>query len=285
MCLALLCAGTARHVAASDLIVEWTAPPECPDKEKLTSRIEDSLGDAVTRNLTAATRVTRASDSGAYRAVVTITSAAGPRERTLENSSCEILTDSVALVIALIAVSSSPTSSDEGGDSVALAISAHATALAGAMPNLAFGAGGALAVELFGALRLEWSGTYYAKQTATFDRSSIGAEFELLRFGLRGCLLWSFGALELAPCAGADLYRLEGAGFGGSEQKRGEAYLGGPALGGFGRVRLSSWLALTLAADGSVPVSRRRFVYPDRGALLQPSAVLFQVFVAPEVQF
>jgi hypothetical protein len=288
VCCLLLWLGTARSVSASELAIDWRAPPECPDQAELVSRVSRLLGGVVKSNLTAATDVTRAGD--AYRARLRITSSAGFGERTLENTRCEILTDSVALVIALSAAPSPGLKSDgetaQGGEDLALAVSAHGTAVSGPLPRVAVGVGGALAVEALSALRFELSGTYYGGQSKAFDQTTLGGNFNLLRFGARGCRIWSFGAFAFGPCLGAEIYYLTASGFGGVAKHDGEAIVWGPALGVFGRLRLLTAFAIYLAADGVAPVSRRVFVFSDVvGPLHRTSAVAFQLFIAPEVRF
>jgi hypothetical protein len=262
-------------------MIEWKAPAECPSESDMLSRVERSLGDAdrAQANLSAAARVTRT--SGGYRAAVRIQTRAGSGERSLENANCEILADSVALVIALSASDSTP-STDRG---LTLALSAHASALSGPLPSFGFGAGGALAVEGLWALRFELSGSYYAAQSLTYEQTNVGARFQLLRFGARVCRLWGVGPFDFAPCLGAQIYRIAGDGFGGMKRDNGTAYLWGPALGVFTRLRLFSVFAVVLAADATALTSRRRFIYSDLGPLHKPAALAFQLFIAPEVQF
>jgi hypothetical protein len=261
-------------------MLEWKAPAECPSESDMVSRVERSLGDdAAQANLSAAAQVTRTSRG--YRAAVRIQTRAGSGERSLENSNCEILADSVALVIALSA-SDSTRSPDRG---LTLALSAHASAVSGPLPALGLGAGGALALEGLWALRLELSGSYYAEQSLTYEQTTVGARFQLLRFGARACRLWSVGPFDFAPCVGAQLYRIAGTGFGGMKYDSGTAYLWGPALGVFTRLRVFSIFAVVFAADATVLTSRRRFVYSDLDVLHRPAALAFQLFIAPEVQF
>jgi hypothetical protein len=56
--LAVLFLGSAQRVAASGLVIEWTAPPECPDKAHIEARVVRSFGDAARANLTATGDVT-----------------------------------------------------------------------------------------------------------------------------------------------------------------------------------------------------------------------------------
>jgi hypothetical protein len=278
--------GTAREVEASELIVVWTAPPECPDEADVLSEVEDSLGDGANVNLTATAIVTRA--AGVFRAHVHVTSPAGLGERVLENSRCELLAESVAVVIALSAPRGSERRklASESSAGLAPALSAHAAAVVGPLPHPALGAGGTFALEGLAALRFELGGTYYAGQSATFDRMSIGARFQLLAFGARACRVWVLRAYELAPCLGARLYRIAGRGFGGMLQSSGDLLMWGPALGVLGRVRLLHQLALMLTMDGVVPFPRRTFVFSDVDPPLhRPSVFAWQLFFGPEVRF
>ena len=248
----------------------------------MLSSVERSLGDAADVNLTATAHVTRA--AGLYRARVHITSPVGLGERILENTRCELLAESVALVIALSAPHSAG-ARRKPARGLSPALSAHAAAVVGPLPRLALGAGGTLGVEGIAALRLDLSGTYYAHQSSTFDEMNAGARFGLLAFGVRGCRIWAIGSLELAPCLGAQFYRITGEGFGGMVSLDRGSLMWGPALGVLGRLRLLEQLALCLMVDGVVPVSRRRFVFSDvEGPLHRPSAFAFQLFVGPEVR-
>ncbi len=280
----LLCASNARRAAAAEVLIEWTAPAECPDHANIASRVEVALGGTATTNLTATVHLTRV--AGGFRAELRITSSAGTGERALEHRDCEILAQSVALLIALSASGTPSTKQTKSRDhDLTFRISAHAAAVSGAVPGIGLGAGGAVALEGLWGLRLELNGTYYAKRTKTFRGTNIGAHFRLLRFGARICRVWSLGVLDLAPCAGAQLYRIHGAGFGGEQQTDDAAHIVAPTAGAFGRLQLSSHIGAFVAADGVVPASRRRFVYSDLGTLHRPAIVVFQGFVAFEVQF
>ena len=274
--LALQSTVVAHAAVGPNFTIDWKAPSGCPRQDNVRSRVKHALGDdSAQAGLSAVVNVTQNSDT--YRAEIRTRSSAGSGERIVENSSCEILADSVALVIALSAVYPE----DRG---LSLAISGHGTAVSGPLPSLAWGAGGGLALEGFWALRFEVSASYYAERSSTYPRMDIGARFKLLRFGLRGCRVWSFGPFDLAPCVGAQVYRIAGEGFGGMKYSTGTSYLWGPALGVFSRLR-GSFVGVVLAADATIPVSRQSFTYIDLGPLHRPASLAFQLFLAPEVQF
>jgi hypothetical protein len=222
-----------------------------------------------------------------YRAKLLIrsTQAEDAGERTLENSDCSILADSVALVIALSAADGARDMRAASAETLRLGVSAHAAALSGTLPRVAFGAGVDLAAEGFWSLRTELSATLYLDQNERFAGRQIGATFRLISFAARVCRIWAFGRLELAPCLGAQLSRIAAQGFGGTQHSLGSASVVAPSLGLFVRLRLFSRFFVRLAADLAVPIERRRFVYTDLGLLHQPAALAGQLFLAPELQF
>jgi hypothetical protein len=279
--LALTCFGMTRPAAAAELALEWHAPVECPDRDELTSRVNRLLGGAVKSSFAAVTDVTRT--GGTYRARLRTTSSAGFGERALENVRCEDLADSVALVIALTAT---PANDDrQQNEGFRIAVAANANLALGPLANPALGLGAAIAAEGFSALRFELRGAYYFRQSTTFDGSSLGGDFDLLTFAARGCRLWSFGIVDLAPCIGVELYHVSSKGFGTTNTRSERNAWWGPALGLFARVRLTDAFAICLATDGVVPVARRPFVFPDVGELHRPSLVALQLLIAPEVRF
>jgi hypothetical protein len=215
---------------------------------------------------------------------VRIGNAKGVAERALENERCDILADSVALVIAL---SSDSARKPERGEPLAFAVSAHVSAISGPLKQLAFGFGGALAFEGFSSLRFELRGTHTLAQDTTYAGSSLGASFGLTTFAARGCRLWRFGMIELAPCIGADVHHVSAnaTGFGGAEERQGEATSWGPAAGLFSRLQLAKAFAIFIAAEGVVPLTKRSFVYADVGVLYRASDITLQLLVAPEVRF
>jgi hypothetical protein len=275
-----------QGVAPTELELAWSAPDECPDRAELTSRVSRLLGGVVKSKLTATTDVMRT--DGVYRARLRVTTSAGSGERILENRQCDTLADSVALVIALSvsgAADSSRAAEAESKERLALAVSAQGDALFGALPHPAVGVGGAIAVEGLLSLRLELRGAYYARQSTTFDNTTLGGRFGLVTFGARACRLWTLGGIDLAPCAGAEAYLVTATGFGGTVSRHQEASWWGPAVGLFGRMHLAKAFAVYVVADGVAPLSRRRFVFSDVGELYRPSVVALGLQAAAEVRF
>jgi hypothetical protein len=242
----------------------------------MTNRVARALGDVTPRApLNAAVRVTRAANG--YRAALRIQDA----QRTLENAQCDVLADSVALVIALSA-------SDNGSPSqthLVLAVAALGSTVIGPLPKPAFGAGMSAALE--GALSLRWeiSGSYYAAQSLSYDQLRVGADFRMFRVAARGCRVWSLGDVDLAPCLGVVVYGTYARGFGGTLQSSAVSYVWGPELSLLLRLRIARHFALQLSTGVSLAVGRQRFSYKDLGPLHQPALLPYQLLIAPEVLF
>jgi hypothetical protein len=285
--IALAGASAVHGAGPPEFELAWSAPDECPDRAELMSRVERLLGGVVKSKLTAEADVTHT--DGVYRARLRVVSAEGSGERVLENEQCDLLTDSVALVIALSASPPAESQPDdarpEDTERLSVLASAEGDVVFGSLPHPAFGAGGAIGVEGLSSLRFELRGAYYGRQSATFDGDTLGARFGLVTFGARACRLWSFGAADLAPCIGAEAYLVTATGFGGAVSRHQETSWWGPAVGLFGRMRVTRSFAVYFAVDGTAQLTSRRFVFSDVGELYRPTAVALELLVAPEVRF
>src|SRR3954463_2550147 len=91
-------AGPAQRAHAAELRLDWTAPPECPSARDLRARVARLVGSVPDPNLLAAVEVTRAAEG--YRAHLVLRGPSGFGERRLEDAQCDVLVDSVALLIA-----------------------------------------------------------------------------------------------------------------------------------------------------------------------------------------
>jgi hypothetical protein len=280
ICLALVLPMTARGAEAAELRIAWTAPAPCPSASDLKAQVLELMGGAVRSNLVAEVEVTRR--ERAYHAHITLREASGFGERHIEDARCDVLADSVAVLIALSIPS--PASADSGDD-LAVVVRPEAHISSGSLPLLAAGVGGAIAMEGVASLRLELHGAYYFPQSTTFPGTTLGGRFELLTVGACLCRTWTFGRLQGGPCLGAQVHHVSASGFGGSVQLPGSTSWWGPSLRLFGRVQLWSALGISLAVEGMVPMSRPQFVYADVDELHRVSAVALQVSAGPEVRF
>jgi hypothetical protein len=280
ICLALLMSTTARSASAAELRLDWQAPAACPSASDLKAHAVELLGGAVHSNLTAEVEVTRRERS--YHAHIILRGPNGFGERYIEDQRCDVLADSVAVLIAL---SIPPPARTDTQTKLALIIRPEARASFGALPLLATGVGGAIALEGVASLRLELHGAYFFPQSSTFAGTSLGGRFRLVTAGANLCRTWRFGRVHAGPCVGAQLHHVSASGFGGDVQLPGSTSWWGPTLRLFARVQLWSFLSVHVWVEGMVPVSRPQFVFSDLGELHRVSAVALQASAGPEVQF
>jgi hypothetical protein len=273
-----------KNATKPELRLQWMAPAGCPNEAEMLTRVERALGDNNRRAQLSATVDVTQRTSG-YRAVLRIQDQQRVGERTIEHAQCDVLAESVTLVIALSASDRDLADGNASGTPIVFAVSAHASTVLGPLPKPAFGVGVSAALE--GALSLRWelSGSYYAVQAASYHQMNVGANFQMVRLAARSCRIWSVGRLDLAPCLGAAVYRLDGQGFGGKLQTSGAAYVWGPELSLLVRLRFARYFALQLSGAAALALARQHFTYIDLGSLHQPAALAYQVLLAPEVLF
>jgi hypothetical protein len=280
ICLALLMSTIARSASAAELRLDWQAPASCPSASDLKAHAMELLGGAVHSKLFAQVEVTRRKSS--YQAHIILRGPNGFGERYIEDERCDVLADSVAVLIAL---SIPPPAQSNRAAELALIIRPEVRVSSGAVPLLATGVGGAIAVEGVASLRLELHGAYFLPQSSTFAGTELGGRFQLITAGANLCRTWSFGRVHAGPCVGAQLNLVSASGFGGDVQLPGSASWWGPTLRLFGRVQLWSFLSIHVSVEGMVPVSRPQFVFSDVGELHRVSAVALQASAGPEVRF
>jgi hypothetical protein len=282
LCLALLWSlrSSAQGAHAAELRIDWTAPPECSTARDLKVRVMNLLGSVPHPSLLATVEVTRSAPG--YRAHVVLRGPSGFGERRLEDARCDVLVDSVAVLIALSIPS--PASPDTGRE-LSLVLRPEARVSSGPLPFPAAGGGAAIAVEGVASLRLELHGGYYFPQSTTFEQTTLGSDFKLLTVGACICRLWSFESVQWGPCVGAEVHHVSASGFGGVNQRPGSTTFWGPSLRLFARAQLLPHFGISVAIEGAVPITRPQFVFSDGGRLHRVAAVALQASVGPEVRF
>ncbi len=281
LCLALVwsLAGPAQRAHAAELRIDWTAPPECVSARDLRARIFQLVGSVPHSSLLATVEVTQPAQN--YSAHVVLRGASGFGERVLEDASCDVLAENVAMVIAL----SVPGPANQAGRGLSLALWPEAQLLLGTLPLTAAGAGAAVAIEGLGSFRFELHGAYYVPQSSTFEQTAFGGEFQLYTIGACVCRLWSFGKLHLGPCLGAEVQHVSASGFGGATQQPGSTSWWGPSFRWFARAQLWPVFGINIAVEGVVPMVRPQFTYSDFQVLHRVGPVALQVSLGPEVRF
>jgi hypothetical protein len=282
LCLALVwsLASSAQRAHGAELRIDWTAPPECSSARDLRARITNLTGRVPHSSLLATIEVTPSAHG--YRAHVVLRGPSGFGARVLEDARCDVLVDSVAVLIALSIPSSA---SADAGQAPSLVLWPEARVSSGPLPLAALGVGGAIAVEGLDSFRLEVNGAYYVPQSTTFEQTTLGGHLQLFTVGACVCRLWSFESVHWGPCVGAEVYHVSASGFGGASQLSGSTTWWGPSLRLLARAELLPVFGISVAVEGAVPISRPRFVFSDVGVLHRVGLVELQVSVGPEVRF
>jgi hypothetical protein len=158
---------------------------------------------------------------------------------------------------------------------------------AATLPSPAVGASFTLAWQP-GRARIELEARTWAPQTHTLEAFAAGARFSMTSLGARGCwAVWrsALGRVEFGACAGVDLQRVAAPGRGVDSSYDASAAWAALTPGGLGRLVLTPWLALRARLEGSVPLSRPRFVIEGAGDLHRPAALSAGAAFGMELSF
>ncbi len=307
--------GVAR--AADALHFRWTAPDGCPNEADVRAaslRGVDAESADETLEVEALVETIDAAEKP-WRVKLSTRRGESRGEREIVAGTCDGVAEATAVLVALamssrdvafelpIEEASRPSGESRPPDDSrpsdakraarspsrsrarAFAFGASLAADSSALPRFAVG-GSLTAAWTPGRARLELDGRVWSSQSASMATSSTGARFSMRTLGGRAC--WSAvrsGALEVSPCAGADVNFVTGAGYGTTRDVEGDAAWTVIAAGGLVRLRLTPWLALRSRIEAAVPVTRPTFVVENVGDLHQPSAWTGLVSVGLEVNF
>lgn len=264
-------------VAAAPPVIQWAAPPECPDQAEIAARTARLMGPQLEPNLTAQIGVSRT--AAGYRARMQIATPSGAGTRELEDAQCDRLADEVALVLAL----SSPTPPPSRPAGPRWTVAAFGGAVLGPLPAPAAAARIGLGVE-WARLRVELHVSYSLAQTKAFGDGVLSGQFQLASGGAQAGLPLHFGLLELAPNVGVELEHFEVHGEGGVSRRTGYATSWGPALGLQARLRVAGPWAVVLATEGTLLLLRPRFVFSDAGTLHRPALWALNAWLGVEIR-
>ena len=291
--------------------IELAEPILCTSTSDLSSRVSRALGQAFEQVVGPSFSIGLRSDATGFQARLEVAgdAATAPRLRTFRASTCEELTEALALAIALAlqstsergdtatsgvpktAASTSPAavadvappldaaepSSEEPGP--ALGVRAAFVADTGSLPRPALGAaaGARLAWAAFElsaeALLLPKSGG----SVDTGDPTSPGAELGLVTGALLACVPLQTGAsaIQVSGCAGAELGRLWGTGTRVAAPHTKLAWWSAARVDLDAEWALSTTpFALGLTVTAAAPLIRDDFVLKDIGSVHQPASVV-----------
>jgi hypothetical protein len=258
------CIGLAATGAAQPIALEWSAPPECPDREWVIAEVQRLVSAEVLDREFAAQAVMTA-EAGRYHIAITTSSADGHGERSLSASSCERLAETAAVVIAL-AVDAAAFTREQvvPDDGVEALLGVSLLGEAGSLPKVT----GALAlrggIAFVGAVtgRLEaWASTSTSQDVPAQTGVPGGASVRMIfAGGVRGCLLGSWAPIEVGGCAGIELGALQASAFGISDPGSTIAPWLGIPLGALFTLRATEWLGVLVGIDLVLAPLAPRFV-------------------------
>jgi hypothetical protein len=298
----------AEPAARFDL--SWNGPPGCPTAENVQARVEALLGDGASGGSVADVRASgqvERVDNG-FRLLLTMGVDGAPSSRVIEAGTCDELAGAAAIAIALLARSTAQEASAASvGDGAAseeiaepppvpppsrvaepaqpgpaaeappaplrfLIDAPVAVAGWGSLPSTGLGVGAALGIR-WKALRATAGGELWLPQTHQI--SGFATRFTLQSGRAGVCLIQGLSVLELGPCLGAAVQRLNGQGLGSetfSAESRTVYWVSGTA-GIFASLPTPGFQHLRWFAAGTVLVSpsRPRFVINQLGPVHEPA--------------
>jgi hypothetical protein len=304
------------------LIVDWQAPPACPDLDYVRGRIASILSaparsTALARPTAFRARVVTAASF--FRLEVQTTSAAAAETKVVDAERCEIAAEAFALIVAFaVDPASSPvppapeptvavqpttppppfaaqpaergsTNTPPASSSFPLGVGPIVTTGVGVLPAPAFAVGGA--ISLGDRPRWEIEGRYWpVRQTdLATDAGPGGVRVSLLAARLSACLPWSADG-RFSACLGAEIGRMRGEGVGVTTPDLGDSWWAAPSAGVAARLPVAPHFDVRVRLDVGVPLFRPTFTIqhadvPREVEGFRPPPVFAVLTLAPEVVF
>ncbi len=165
------------------------------------------------------------------------------------------------------------------------AVGVLGAASAGALPGVGGGVGGRAGV-LAGGFRAEVSATYWLPRTATLaGRPTAGGDFHLVAGDGSACYAVLRAPVELAPCAGLEVGKMTGTGFGVRSNGSGSALWIAPLAGAAAGLPIGQRFAARLDLAVLVPALRPPFVLASAGTVYTAGAVAGRATIGLELRF
>lgn len=294
--------------AESDLVLDWSGPAECPSRSDVEAQVRRTLGasNRPRKKISVEGRASRRRQG--YRVTLHTRVAETDGERILDGDTCTEVADAAALVIAL-AIDPDALAPPPEPALPPLRPSPPATPPARPAPSpspreapapwfVGAGVGATMGSVPSPATsfvaRVGWTDgrvrlVAYATTSLETERviaPDVGGSFAATTFGVRGCGgILRAGALALWGCAGIELDRVTGRGFGVDRPGRAVGTWAAPTLAVLPTWNVSRHLAVLLEGAVATPLSRPRFRLDDVGEVFRPGGLTAQVDVAVELRF
>ncbi len=315
MLAALLLGLTARHGHAEQsaglVELDWQLPAECPGRAEVEREVLRLVGTSPPggRRLGVHATIVRPSRDRWTLTLRTLLDGV-PGERVLSGRSCRAVTDAAVLTLALTLnpdlMLPSPPPPEEAVTPPALASRAKARRVVttgaseqvgprwfartlvgvrvGTLPDpdpeLGLGVGLALGRVV------AWLVPSYAppEEVVTPAKRGAGASLWMQSTAVLGCYSWTGDPVDIAPCAGLELTRVQGKGYGVSHPRAGGVvYWLSPALGVAANVRLERRLRLRLEAIGLAAVRRPTASLEPWGDVYRPEPLAARVSLGVQI--
>ena len=113
----------------------------------------------------------------------------------------------------------------------------------------------------------------------------VGGRFSMTTASARGCYAVLARRLELSPCFGVSVARVEASGFGAEVTTTSDGVFVAPSLGGLAYFKVAGPFGVRMMIEGLAPLSRPSFVIVRGGTVDRPSALIARASIGPEVSF
>lgn len=283
----------------------------CPPIEALRERVRALLPSGVDAP---EARVEVRSVGAGFEATIRVAGDGGEEggERTLRGQTCEAVVEAAAVVLSVVAREAeqheappiaqpapSPTTPARPRAPVAsprevappphpardpfVALGASGGVLAGTLPSVA------PVVEVRGgllrrALRADLSVAMTPSQ-ASETAPGVGGRFAAQIVSARACYAPAYRAVRGGLCAGLEVQRIVGEGYGSTRAFQRTAVAWGPELGVLGEWAITRALSIRGDLRAVAPVTRRAFVIEGVGTVARSQAVGVRALLGPEVRF
>jgi hypothetical protein len=285
--------------APTTIIDGWEAPAECPGGAAIERQVREILvgSQLGAAGLSAGGAVTRLS-ADRWRVDLTLRSAGWEARRTLGGPTCEAVSQSAALVIALavnlearaplaarqmVAASEPPPAPPPAtsGPTASLGMAFDF----GSLPRATAGLEGSFGWQVPHA-RFEVGASYFLPRRGTLSgRSDVGATFQFASANLRACYELVTVSLALGPCLDGGLTLTSASGFGPIATDR-VSTIGFTAGGDVAaRWLISRHLAPYVRLGGLIPLARPEFAVQGLGTVYRATPAVLRGGVGIEVHF